>query len=147
MIRYTQQHTNCISITDKCLAAIGDKRRPAMNYDNYERAIVETYRVELKHFPGGQVRQPGTLPRRELQALIAALEDKNPYTACQWAPLTDSALRTRIARNRERQENGEKVYVPRKSNKKNKRVVKSKETVDSDGEGSDGPDSSDSESE
>lgn len=113
-----------------------------MNYDNYERAIVETFSVELKHFPGGQVKQPGTLTRPQLQALVIALEDNNPYTACHWAPISETALRARIARNRERQEQGENIYVARKSHKKNTRArnPKSKEIVDSstDDEGSDG---------
>lgn len=110
-----------------------------MNYDNYERAIVEAYHVELKHFPGGQVKQPGNLPRHDLQILIAALEDKNPYTACQWSPISEAALQARIARNHERQGNGEMVYVPRKKNK-GRSNVKSKAIVD-DSEDDEGGDS------
>lgn len=95
---------------------MGNKSTPKMNYDNYERAIVETYHVELKHFPGGIVKQPGKLRRHDLQALIAALEDPNPYSACQWAPLSEAAVQRRIACNKEREKNGEQVYVPRKKN-------------------------------
>lgn len=120
-----------------------------MNYDNYERAIVETYGVELKHFPGGQVKQPGVLPRQELQALIIALEDTNPYTACQWAPISETALRTCIARNHECQEQGETIYVPCKQQKRKNpggRSIKSKATVGSDDDRSESSDSSDSNS-
>jgi hypothetical protein len=53
------------------------KKMPNMNYNNYEGQIVEHYGVELINFPGGEVSQPGTLTRAQLQALIAALEDTN----------------------------------------------------------------------
>lgn len=102
-----------------------------MNYDNYERAIVEAYGVELKNFPGGKVQQPGSLPLPKLQALVSALEDTNPYTACQWALLSEAALRSRIARNHERQEQGEQVYVARKKKQDARSTFKSREEVDS----------------
>lgn len=123
---------------------MNDKRRPRMNYENYERAIVEAYSIELKNFPGGHIKQPGALPRQQLQALVAALQDNNPYTACHWAPLSETALRARIDRNHQREEQGERVYVPRKKTvktvTKGKSSYKSAATVDSDddGSGSDG---------
>lgn len=123
---------------DKCLAEIpgNNGRMPKMNYDNYERNIVETYRVELKNFPGGVVTQPASLTRPQLQALLTALESTNPYSACHWVVLSDSALRDRIACNRKRQERGEQVYIPRKKQQK-KSLFKSSETVTADPEDGD----------
>lgn len=85
-----------------------------MNYENYERAIVERYAIELKNFPGGTVRQPGTLPRPMLQALLAALEDPVEVTQCRWVSLSTRELEARIETNKERQANGEDIYKPRK---------------------------------
>lgn len=85
-----------------------------MNYENYERAIVERYGIELKNFPGGTVRQPGALPRSVLQALLTALEDPVELKRCRWVSLSDGELEARIENNKERQANGDQVYKPRK---------------------------------
>ena len=45
---------------DKAIAST-----PNMNYENYEKAIVEHYGVELQNFPDSKVIQPGK-PSRPL---------------------------------------------------------------------------------
>jgi hypothetical protein len=101
-----------------------------MNYENYEKAIVEHYGVELRNFPGGRVLQPGKLSRPLLQQLIAALEDPIEMTRCHWVALSDEQLTTRITENHARQARGEMVYKPRKkAASKTQRAVKSASVV------------------
>lgn len=85
-----------------------------MNYTNYERAIVEHYGVALVNFPGGQVKQPGSLQRPLLQQLLNALEDPCEATRCRWVALSDEEVEARKTSNRELEDTGTQVYVPRK---------------------------------
>jgi hypothetical protein len=102
-------------------------RPPQMNYDNYERAIVETYSVDLQGFPSGTVKNPGKLSKRkDIQQLLALLEGGG----CAWVRLSDRELELRVASNKAREKRGDLVY---KARKKSSRVYKkSAEIIDDD---------------
>ena len=87
-----------------------------MNYENYERRIVETYGVALYGWPcGPTVRNPGSLEKEKLEKLFEALSDSELMPRiCYWIKLSDDDLSARIASNRERMAAGEVVYKPRK---------------------------------
>jgi len=87
-----------------------------MNYENYERDIVERHGVALVGWPDNilPVRNPSRVGGREvLQPLLGALVTKT----CHWIKLTDDQLKKRIEDNHTRQSNGEAVYKPRRKPK------------------------------
>lgn len=98
-----------------------------MNYENYERKIVETYSIALDGFPLGTVQNPGKIGRREN---LVQLLDSLINNSCAWVKLTDSECTERTKNNRERQANGEQVYKARKRRAAKATSVKSKETID-----------------
>jgi hypothetical protein len=107
------------------------EKRVVMNYENYERKIVETYSIALETFPLGTVVNPGKIGRREdLVRLLDSLMDGS----CEWVKLTDTELTERVKKNIERQARGEKVYKPRKrrtnATSAKSQGVKSKEVID-----------------
>jgi hypothetical protein len=80
-----------------------------MNYENYERQIVERFGVVLIGWPlGGSICQPGKLPIDDATILRNALAREE----CKWVKLTHAQVIARKARNSKRQENGEVVYGP-----------------------------------
>lgn len=83
-----------------------------MNYDNYERCIVECYGVELHGWPlPGCVCNPSKVGGvAVLNKLLQALKD----STCRWVKLSRGELAARIARNKECEAQGEQVYKPRK---------------------------------
>jgi len=84
-----------------------------MNYNNYERNIVERYGVALVGWPDNllPVRNPSSVGGREvLQPLLDALLTQT----CHWIRLTEVQLAKRIEDNGVRQAKGEAVYKPRK---------------------------------
>ncbi|KAH7910715.1 hypothetical protein BJ138DRAFT_1008139, partial [Hygrophoropsis aurantiaca] len=84
-----------------------------MNYENYERAVVERFGVALVGWPSGRVRNPARMGgKNEVQALYDALTNET----CRWVSLTPSQLDDRIASNnlKARAAHGEVVYKPRK---------------------------------
>ncbi|KIK80747.1 hypothetical protein PAXRUDRAFT_221833 [Paxillus rubicundulus Ve08.2h10] len=84
-----------------------------MNYNNYERAIVECYGIELKGWPSEllPVRNSGSLGgRAQVQGLLNALINKT----CRWMKLTQDELTKRVTSNLSRHEAGEPIYKPRK---------------------------------
>ncbi|KAF9240486.1 hypothetical protein BU15DRAFT_61487 [Melanogaster broomeanus] len=87
-----------------------------MNYNNYERAIVECY-----------VRNPGSLGgHAQVQVLLNALINK----MCQWTKLTDNELSKRVTSNLSHHEAGEAIYKPRKKHT-SRVMVRSTSTIDS----------------
>ncbi|KAG0694999.1 hypothetical protein DFH29DRAFT_774054, partial [Suillus ampliporus] len=83
-----------------------------MNYDNYEKKIVEVYAVAINGWTYEKnICNPGKIGHREcLITLLNALVTNK----CRWDMLTDEELSDRISDNHERQANGEKIYKPRK---------------------------------
>ncbi|KAI0261900.1 hypothetical protein BC834DRAFT_803806, partial [Gloeopeniophorella convolvens] len=82
-----------------------------MNYENYERRIVERVGVHLAGWPLSiPIRNPGTLSRDN--ALI--LQNTLDAGTCRWEKLSAEELEARKAENRHREENGEQVYKPSK---------------------------------
>ncbi|KIM59744.1 hypothetical protein SCLCIDRAFT_125618, partial [Scleroderma citrinum Foug A] len=84
-----------------------------MNYDNYERKVVEWFGVELIGWPTDllPIRNPGHIGGRDqVQKLLNALTTKASY----WKKLSEEELRRRIVLNGERQARGENVYKPHK---------------------------------
>lgn len=84
-----------------------------MNYDNYEKKIVEVYAVAIKGWTYEKnICNPGKIGRREcLITLLDALVTEK----CRWDVLTDEELSDRISDNHKCQANGEKIYKPRKT--------------------------------
>jgi len=80
-----------------------------MNYDNYERQIVERLGVMLIGWPlHGSIRQPGGLLIEDAIILKNALHTKN----CKWVILTHQEVMSWKASNLQRQANGEVIYGP-----------------------------------
>jgi hypothetical protein len=82
-----------------------------MNYENYEKRIVEYYGVELKGWPCAQFVNPGKLRRGDLALLLVELEAGR----CRWEKLSEAELLLRIESNHARHEAGEQVYKSRKA--------------------------------
>ncbi|KAG1806942.1 hypothetical protein EV424DRAFT_1544032 [Suillus variegatus] len=101
------------------------KKKVKMNYNNYEGKIVETYGVALENFPG-TIRNPGNIGRRED---LINLHDLLLKGTCSWTKLTSDELVERIAKNKERQANGEPIYKTRKHQEKTP-IAKSAEIVE-----------------
>jgi hypothetical protein len=112
-----------------------------MNYDNYERKIVEQHGVALEGWPVGRIRNPGSIGGRD--AVMKLLESLNSRD-CHWKILSAAELEDRIADNQARAKAGEDVYKVRRSRKSN---VKSAARVDSENEEQDDPTSNGSDSE
>lgn len=82
-----------------------------MNYNNYERSIVERYGVALSGWPvSGGVRNPGKVRAMQINKLLEALQSEK----CKWVMLTAEELKARIADNKARQARGENVYKARR---------------------------------
>jgi hypothetical protein len=80
-----------------------------MNYENYERQIVECLGVELIGWPlHGSVQQPGKLSYEDAVILRNALVQKD----CKWVKLTCEQVLSRKDNNLEREANGEAIYGP-----------------------------------
>jgi hypothetical protein len=78
-----------------------------MNYDNYEKKIVERYGIALKRWPSGHICNPGKLGGHEdVTKLLQALQSGS----CQWTKLTDDELEKWMQRNLECEGAGEQVY-------------------------------------
>lgn len=100
-----------------------------MNYNNYERSIVEHYGITLVGWPSDllPIRNPSAIGGREqVQSLLDALETHT----CHWEQLSEGELVARIASNQARQAQGECVYKPRKK-RAAKRAEKSAAHVES----------------
>jgi hypothetical protein len=107
-----------------------------MNYENYERKIVECYGVDLVGWPSqlGKLTNPGSIGGREkVTILLEALYRER----CHWTALSDEELEERIADNKERAERGEVVYKERRPRAPRKSTVKSAAEVRGSDESSD----------
>lgn len=89
-----------------------------MNYENYEKNIVEVYAVAINGWTYEKsVCNPGKIGRREhLIKLLDALVKGE----CSWVVLSDDELSERIGDNHKRQANGEQVYKSRKAARQRK---------------------------
>jgi len=108
-----------------------------MNYDNYERDIVERHGIVLVCWLDNflPVRNPSHVGGLEaLQLLLGALVKET----CHWVRLTDVQLEKRIQDNHARQSKGEAVYKPWRKPKV--AAIKSWDTLagDDDVDGADG---------
>jgi hypothetical protein len=84
-----------------------------MNYNNYERNIVERHSLAMVGWPSDllPIRNPSLLGGREqVHSLLNALVNKT----CHWTVLTEEQLTARVEQNHARQAAGELVYKPRK---------------------------------
>lgn len=91
------------------------KKKVMMNYNNYERKIVETHAVALQNYPLGDVQNPGKIGRREdLMKLLDSLVN----ATCSWVKLTEDEVAERMNKNHERQARGEQIYKPWKQRTK-----------------------------
>jgi hypothetical protein len=83
-----------------------------MNYENYERVIVERHSLALVGWPEGKVRNPGSIVGGQgtINQLFSALKNRD----CHWVKLTDEELQARITANEEAEARGEQVYKRRK---------------------------------
>ena len=117
-----------------------------MNYDNYERKIVEHFGVELIGWPNDLlfICNPVQLGGRDqVQKLLSSLTTK----VCHWKKLSEEDTQRRIILNNERHTQGEWVYKPCKKHtsqgtKKSAAIIAS-DTNDN-GSNSDGDDEGDS---
>ncbi|KAG1835879.1 hypothetical protein DFJ58DRAFT_847293 [Suillus subalutaceus] len=94
---------------------VGDfaSKRVLMNYDNYEKKIVEVYAVAIDGWTYQKdIGNPGKVGHREC---LVTLLDALVANKCRWVLLTDKELSECISNNRERQANGEQVYKPCKA--------------------------------
>ena len=84
-----------------------------MNYDNYERKIVESLGVALVNYPFLKVENPAKVAggRKSLETLLSVLESGT----CKWVMLSADELEARKRANHERHEAGGEVYKPRKA--------------------------------
>lgn len=83
-----------------------------MNYDNYERKVVENWGVELRGWTSAKVVNPAKLGGRPaVIALWKALSNES----CRWEKLTEAELKDRIESNHQHEAAGEEVYKPRKT--------------------------------
>ena len=112
-----------------------------MNYDNYERKIVERFAVELIGWPDDllPIRNPGQLGGRDrVQKLFVALTTN----VCHWKKLSEQDRQRRIELNTERHARGEQVYKPSKKHtlqgtKKSAEIIAPDTDDNSDGSDSD----------
>ncbi|KAG1749256.1 hypothetical protein EDB19DRAFT_1904770 [Suillus lakei] len=91
---------------------LASKKIP-INYDNYEKRIVEIYAVAIDGWTYGKsVCNPGKIGRREhLISLLDALVTGK----CSWIVLSEDALSEHITNNHKHQASGEQVYKARKA--------------------------------
>ena len=86
-------------------------RTVSMNYDNYERKIVEKFGMELISWPHDllPIRNPGQLGGRDrVQEVLVALVTK----VCHWKKLSEEDRKRRVLLNSEHHAQGEQVYKP-----------------------------------
>ena len=109
-----------------------------MNYDNYERKIVEKYGIELIGWPNDllPIRNPGQLSGRDrVQRLFVALTTN----VCHWRKLSEEDRQRRIILNTERHARGEQVYkLPKKRTLQGTKKSAATITSDTNDNGSDG---------
>lgn len=76
---------------------MGKKRAKAikMNYDNYERAIIERYQVAIEGWPCEAFGNPGSIGRDNVYRLLAALDGPQDMRTCYWVKLSDQQLAAR----------------------------------------------------
>ncbi|KAG1904242.1 uncharacterized protein F5891DRAFT_1184437 [Suillus fuscotomentosus] len=92
------------------------KKKINMNYDNYESKIVEKHGIILEGWTYGQLQNPRKIGHHEdLVALLNALVNG----CCVWVKLSEQDLEQCMESNREHAKNGESIYKPRKTMKKN----------------------------
>ncbi|TFK65039.1 hypothetical protein BDN72DRAFT_901014 [Pluteus cervinus] len=100
------------------------RRKTVMNYENYERRIVEKHSVALIGWPLEKVTNPGFITTQVQLALVAcALESGK----CKWVKLSATELSARVKRNVARQHRVGDVY---KSRKKTTKGAKSAATIE-----------------
>ncbi|KAH7917654.1 hypothetical protein BV22DRAFT_1135233 [Leucogyrophana mollusca] len=126
---HIQEEFECILIKKK---KFGNYK---MNYDNYEKKIVEAHGVALVGWPSGRVRNPGRLGgRAAAEQLLNALVNEK----CYWVILSDEELEQRKVDNKVRQARGEQVYKARKAKGVSAKAHKSADNIgDADDESSD----------
>jgi len=98
-----------------------------MNYDNYERCIVERHGFALLGWLDNlcPIQNPSRIGSQEpLEQLLDVLVKKG----CHWIRLTSVQLEKCIADNCVRQDWGEAIYKPRK--KKSKVIVEEDDVID-----------------
>jgi hypothetical protein len=107
---------------------ISDK--PLMNYENYERRVVENWGIVLHGWPLKKVVNPAKAgARRDLDQLHEALMNGT----CAWVKLTKEELVQRIENNCAREAAGEEVYKHRKVST-HKKAARSRDAIDDDEE-------------
>jgi hypothetical protein len=96
---------------------LASKKIP-MNYDNYEKNIVEVYAVAINRWTYEKsVCNPGKIGRREhLIKLLDALVKGE----CSWVVLSEDELSECIQNNHKRQVSGKQVYKSRKAARRQK---------------------------
>ncbi|KAG1880021.1 hypothetical protein F4604DRAFT_1922706 [Suillus subluteus] len=93
-------------------------KKVQMNYENYEKNIVEVYGVAINGWTYEKsVCNPGKIGRREH---LIKLSDALVKGECSWAMLSEEELSERISNNRKRQTSGEQVYKSRKAARQHK---------------------------
>ncbi|TFK61888.1 hypothetical protein BDN72DRAFT_863267 [Pluteus cervinus] len=96
------------------------KRKVIMNYDNYERRIVETYSIALVGWPFDRITNPGSINAQAEVALLACALDAKK---CKWVKLSPKELSARKKKNQARQVRHGDVYKARKQTAKATRSV------------------------
>jgi hypothetical protein len=77
-----------------------------MNYENYEKKIIECHSVILEGWPLDKIRNPGKVGGcKELTVLLDAIQSSK----CCWKRLTEDELDKKITRNQEHEAAGEEV--------------------------------------
>ncbi|KAG2361987.1 hypothetical protein BDR07DRAFT_1584621, partial [Suillus spraguei] len=96
---------------------LASKKIP-MNYDNYEKRVVEIYAVAIDGWTYGKsVCNPRKIGHCEhLISLLDALVTGK----CSWIVLSEDALLERITNNHKHQASGEQVYKTRKAARRHK---------------------------
>jgi hypothetical protein len=115
-------------VAESIVAEHNNPHKVKMNYNNYERGVVERYGVDLVSWPAT------ILPIHNLSTLggrtqVHVLLDALTKGTCHWKKLTENELVQRIQSNTVCQARGEQVYKPRKKHVA-VTVAKSATTVD-----------------
>ncbi|TFK60512.1 hypothetical protein BDN72DRAFT_864296 [Pluteus cervinus] len=107
------------------------KRRTIMNYENYERRVVEKYSIALVGWPLDKVTNPGFITTQADLALVACALDSG---ACKWVKLSAKELSARVKQNKVRQQRHGDVYKARKKTVKATSSQSAEIVVDTDEE-------------
>ncbi len=81
-----------------------------MNYDNFERHVVERYGVALEGWPCDTFANPGSIGRENVYKLLRALEGPESERKCRWVKLLDAELAACKKDNKCGEANSEQVY-------------------------------------